>query len=133
VCLYHYGQTLYRWTAIPRLLHNTMAVLNSTGTSGYERKEGMGTVKISEHYEVDMNTHVLNYKLAYTYLYIHAYIHTLTPILAHFSPSFLFSLLSNCFIISCVYCLYIFSCICLQVYRCLQHARGRYQNWGIGE
>ena len=46
----------YRWTAIPRQLHNTMAVLNSTGTSGYERKEGMGTVKISEHYEVDMNT-----------------------------------------------------------------------------
>ena len=46
-----------------------MAVLNSTGTSGSEKKEGMGTVKITEHYEVDMNIHILNYMLAYTETY----------------------------------------------------------------
>ena len=96
---------LYRWTAIPRQLHNTMAVLNSTGTSGYEKKS-MGTIKISEHYEVDMNTLVLNYMLAYTYRLIHTHTHliSLSSLYFLFSPS----LLSKTVIIECVYCLSIF-------------------------
>jgi hypothetical protein len=74
---------------IDRRLHNTVAVLNSTGTSGYEKKNVWELFKISEHYEVDMNTHVLNYMVAYTYRLIHTH----TPDFALFSHflSFLFS------------------------------------------
>ena len=54
----------------------------------------MGTVTISEHYEVDMNTHVLNYMLAYTYRLILTHTHTPDLALISHSRSLFSSLLS---------------------------------------
>ena len=58
-------------------------------------------MKISEHYEVDMNTHILNYMLAYTYgvVLTHTHLILLSSLTLSFSlsSSLLLSLLSKLF------------------------------------